>query len=123
QLVQSGDLSLGFGPRVGGRPITVIVCPALATNGGEQLRPHAIRLDTEQPEPLVVARAVDVDHRIRLLGGGQRRSELAEPQLDAEVPTQAVDAGAQQRRLDDLTFTRALALPERTEDPRQDRDR
>ena len=44
------------------------------------------------------------------------RAELAEAQLDAEVPPDAVDAGAQQRRLDQLAPAGALALEQRGED-------
>src|SRR5581483_6229330 len=101
------------------RAVPVVVAPRLAIDGPQQLRPQALRFDAEQPEPAVVRGAVRVDHRVRLLGARQRATQATEAQLQTEVPAEAVDAGAQQRHVDELTLAGLLATPQRAEDAGQ----
>src|SRR5690606_15358221 len=66
-----------------------------------------------------VARLVAVDQRVDLLRARPWCRHLAEAQREAEIPAEAVQAGAQQGRLDELAATRALTFEERAEDARE----
>ena len=110
QLVQRGDQVLGVVAAITGGAVAIVVRPALAVDGAKQLRPHAVGLDTEQPEPLLVGRPVHVDHRIRLLGARQRRRRACRAAVGCRGPNRGSRcrcAAATSRRPDPRPCARA----------------